>query len=125
MVKRLPEAEQELMMIIWSLEGPVTRADIEAKYDRAKEVMPSTILTLLSRLDKRGFLRTEKQGKVNTYYPLVKREDYLRTESRYILKNMFEDSLTSFAAAAYDGGAIGQEELEELRRFIDSKISER
>ncbi|MCM1466952.1 MAG: BlaI/MecI/CopY family transcriptional regulator [Alistipes sp.] len=124
-MKRLPEAEQELMMIIWSLEEPVTRADIEAKYDKAKEVMPSTILTLLSRLDKRGFLRTEKQGKVNTYYPLVKKEDYLRTESRYILKNMFQDSLTGFAAAAYDGGTISREELEELRRFIDSKISER
>jgi len=124
-MKRLPDAEQELMMIIWELEEPVTRADIEAKLDRAKEVVPSTILTLLSRLDKRGFLRTQKQGKVNVYYPLVKKEDYLSTESRNVLKNLFQNSLTNFAAAAYDGGAISKEELEELRRFIDSKISER
>lgn len=124
-MKRLPDAEQELMMIIWELEEPVTRADIEAKLDRAKEVVPSTILTLLSRLDKRGFLRTQKQGKVNVYYPLVKKEDYLSTESRNVLKNLFQNSLTNFAAAAYDGGTISKEELEELRRFIDSKISER
>ncbi len=124
-MKRLPDAEQELMMIIWELEEPVTRADIEAKLDRAKEIVPSTILTLLSRLDKRGFLRTQKQGKVNVYYPLVKKEDYLSTESRNVLKNLFQNSLTNFAAAAYDGGTISKEELEELRRFIDSKISER
>lgn len=122
-MKRLPEAEQELMMIIWDMEGPVTRVDIEERLDKEKMVVASTILTLLSRLEKRGFLKIEKQGKINLYYPLVKREEYLSAESKKILKNMFQNSLANFAAAAYDGGEISSEEIEELRRFIDSKTT--
>lgn len=122
-MKRLPEAEQEIMLIIWGLDEPVTRTDIEAKLT-SKEVLPNTILKLLSRLDERGFIRTEKAGKMNYYYPLIKKEDYLNQEGNSFLKNMFGNSLTNFAAAMVDGGNISREELEELRRYIDSKLME-
>ena len=55
-MKRLPEAEQELMMIIWEYEEPVSRFQIEEKLDPQKEIAPSTILTLLTRLEKRRCL---------------------------------------------------------------------
>ncbi|MFR3128003.1 MAG: BlaI/MecI/CopY family transcriptional regulator [Blautia sp.] len=73
-MKRLPEAEQELMMIIWEYEEPVSRFQIEEKLDPQKEIAPSTILTLLTRLEKRGFLEKVKNGKSNLYRPLVKKK---------------------------------------------------
>jgi predicted transcriptional regulator len=122
-MKRLPEAEQEIMLIIWELEPPVTRMDIESRL-KSKDVLPNTILKLLSRLDERGFIRTEKSGKINYYYPLVEKEDYLHDAGNSILKNMFGNSLTKFAATMYDGGNISTKELEELRKYIDSKLSD-
>ena len=50
-MKKLPDAELELMMIIWDAEGPVTRMEIEERMDEGREVLPSTILSLLSRLE--------------------------------------------------------------------------
>lgn len=66
-MKRLPDAELELMMIIWDSEQPVSRADIEKKMKGGRSVLPSTVLTLLSRLEKRGFVRREKRGKIRFF----------------------------------------------------------
>ena len=70
-MKRLPDAELELMMIIWDSSQPVSRADIEKKMKKGRSVVPSAVLTLLSRLEKRGFIRREKRGKINYYYSVA------------------------------------------------------
>ena len=49
-MKRLPQSELELMMIIWNADGPITRMEIEARMDPSRKVLPNTILSFLSRL---------------------------------------------------------------------------
>ena len=114
-MKKLPEAEQELMMIIWEYEEPVSRFQIEEKLDPQKEIAPSTILTLLTRLEKRGFLEKVKNGKSNLYRPLVKKEDYTGTVGKNMLDKMFQGSLANFAAALYQGKKLNEKEIEELQ----------
>ena len=36
-MKKLPDAELELMMIIWDAEGPVTRMEIEERMDEGRK----------------------------------------------------------------------------------------
>lgn len=37
-----------------------------------------TVISLMLRLVERGFLRTEKNGKERIYFPLIKKEEYLK-----------------------------------------------
>lgn len=122
-MKRLPDAELELMMIIWNLGGTVTRTDIEQHLKKGRNVVPSTILTLLSRLTERGFLQVSKQGKTNYYTPMVEKKDYQSSTGKSFLKNVFGNSFTNFTVAMYDGGEIGDEDLKALRAFLDEKLS--
>ena len=62
-MKKLPESEQEIMMIIWEYEEPVSRFQVEEKLNVEKNVAPSTILTLLTRLEKKGFIQKVRNGK--------------------------------------------------------------
>ncbi len=66
----------EWLMIIWNIGETVTRTEIEKHLSKDGNVVPSTILTLLSRLTERGFLQTSKQGKTNYYTPLIAKKDY-------------------------------------------------
>lgn len=84
-------------------------------------VVPSTILSLLSRLEKRGFLRKEKQGNVNYYYALVEKAEYLQEEGQRVLDKMFGSSLKNFVTALYDGKGLNEKEIAELRAFIDEQ----
>ena len=121
-MKKLPDAELELMMIIWDAEKPVTRVEIEEKLSEDRDVLPNTILTLLTRLEKRGFLRKVRDGKINYYSALVDKEPYLKEASQGILNRMFKGSLKNFAAALYDGEELSEEDAAELMEFLENKV---
>ena len=118
-MKRLPESELEIMMIIWRHDGPVNRMEIEAGLE--KKVAAPTVLSFLNRLEAKGFVRVEKIGKVNWYTPLVEEEAYLQRESKNILQKLYRNSLKNFVAALYDGDALTQQDMEELADFLEKK----
>lgn len=60
-MKKLPESEQEIMMIIWEYEEPVSRFQVEEKLNVEKNVAPSTILTLLTFGKKRIYSKSEER----------------------------------------------------------------
>lgn len=122
-MKKLPDAELELMMIIWEAEKPVTRVEIEEKLSEDRDVLPNTILALLTRLEKRGFLKKERDGKINYYSALVDKEPYLKEASQGILNRMFKGSLKNFAAALYDGEELSAEDAAELMEFLENKVT--
>ena len=124
-MRKLPEAEQELMMIIWDAEEPISRAEIEERMDGSKDVVPSTILTLLSRLEERGFVRREKRGKINFYSSLVEKEPYLKETGKQMLQKLFKGSLSNFAAALYEDEELSKNDIQELQKFLDSKMGEK
>lgn len=123
-MKKLPDAELELMLIIWEAEEPISRIEIEEKMDKSREVVPSTILSLLSRLEERGFVEREKRGKINYYSALVQKEPYLKETGKNILQKMFGGSLANFAAALYMGEELSQADVEELQKIIDGKTKQ-
>ncbi|MBQ9886327.1 MAG: BlaI/MecI/CopY family transcriptional regulator [Lachnospiraceae bacterium] len=124
-MKKLPDAELELMMIIWDAKEPISRIEIENRMDERRDVVPSTILSLLSRLEDRGFISKEKHGKINYYNALVDKEPYLKETGKSILKRMFGGSLSNFAAALYDGEELSDNDIAELQEFIDSKTAQK
>lgn len=85
-MKRLPDAELELMLMIWEADEPISRIEIDKRLQKGREVAPSTTLTLLSRLEERGFVRREKRGKLNYYSALVQKEPYLKETGRTMLE---------------------------------------
>lgn len=119
-MKRLPESELEIMMIIWKYNRPVNRMEIEEHLE--KDVAAPTILSFLNRLEARGFVSVEKVGKINWYTPLVKEEEYLQKESRNILQKMYQNSLKNFVTALYDGGGLSSQDIEDLRKFMEEKL---
>ncbi len=114
-IKKLPESELEVMLAVWELgDGATSEAVMKLLHKGWKK---TTLLSLLTRLCERGFLSCEKRGKINYYSPLVKKEDYLKTESARLLR-FCSNSVTRLVASLYDGEAIDKNDLEELEKFI-------
>lgn len=118
-IKRLPDSELEIMMIIWEAGKPVSSAYIMEKLQGEKDWAPTTVLNFLARLVERGFLKVEKQGRINIYSAIVEEKDYIEAESKSFLERLHNSSLKSFVAALYDGGALSREDAEDLKRYID------
>jgi len=116
--KRLPDAELAVMQAIWAYEGAVKRAQIEKILQKTHPMAATTLLTLLSRLAERGFVRIEKEGRSAVYTPLVRQEDYLARQSRRFLDTLCGGRVDAFAAALCNG-SLTQEELRQLRELLE------
>lgn len=118
-IKRLPDSELEIMMIIWEAGEPVSSAYLMERLQGEKNWATTTVLNFLARLAERGFLEVKKQGRINIYTPLVAEKDYIESESRSFLERLHKSSLKSFVASLYDGRSISSEDAEELKNYID------
>lgn len=118
-IKRLPDSELEIMMVIWEACKPVSSAYIMEKLRGEKDWAHTTVLNFLSRLVDRGFLEISKHGRFNYYNPLIFEKEYLQKESKTFLEKMHKNSLKSLVASLYDGDAISKEDLEELSKYVD------
>ena len=81
-MRTLPDAELAVMQAVWACEIPAKRVQISAILNKTHPMAPTTLLTVLSRLADKGFLRIEKTGRSAGYWPLVAREDYLAWQGR-------------------------------------------
>lgn len=117
-IPRLPDSELDVMLALWNGHPDMTRMEIEAFVNQKKSLAPTTILSLLSRLEKKNFVSVRKNGKVNLYTALIARSDYQRQESRSVLEKLYGNSLKNFVASLYHGRSIDEKELKELDEFL-------
>ena len=113
-IKKLPDAEFDIMKVVWAMEQPVTTTVIREQLEIEKEWKIQTIVSLMLRLVERGFLRSEKHGKERYYYPLINREDYLKFETGNFLKQYHDSSLFNLINTLYEDEALSDSDIDEL-----------
>lgn len=117
MIQKLPQSELEVMQVIWALSAPVPRAVLEEEVYKVHPMAQTTLLTLVSRLVKKGFIKTEKNGRSSEYTPLVLKDEYIAMESKSFIQKVCGGSVSVFASGLIDSG-ISKEDLEELRKLL-------
>lgn len=119
--KRLPDAELEVMQAVWQIGAAATSNQIWEMVKPNHSWALTTVLGFLTRLVDRGFLSVEKTGRTNWYTAQVEREEYLRWEGESLLNRMYGSSVKNFVASLYDGGSLKEEDLMELRAFLEER----
>ena len=78
----LHELETKIMAAVWEQEEATVRSVTDALADDADGPRSyTTVLTVMTRLDRKGFLDRRREGKKDIYVPAVDREDYMRVRS--------------------------------------------
>lgn len=120
-LKKLPDAEFELMRIIWQNPSPISTNQIIEKMEVGDRRKPQTVLTLLTRLIERGYLRSERVGKERIYTPLVAQEEYLAFESSQFMRRFHANSFVSLVNTLYEGHQMTGEDIQEIRDWLSEK----
>lgn len=113
-MKKLPDAEFDIMKVIWESEPPVTANLIMRKHGDKEGWKVQTAISLMLRLVERGFLRTEKNGKERVYFPLVEKEGYLKFETENFVKKFHDNSVMKFINTMYADKALDGADIAEL-----------
>ena len=124
--KKLPDAELDVMKIIWNWKNdiPITTSQIKEQLDTVRVLNISAVHTLLTRLVDKGFLKTFKQEKNRHYESLIDESDYIAWENKSFLEKLNGNSITKFITRLYDDETITKKDLEDLAAFIEEKTKE-
>lgn len=123
-LKRLPDAELEIMKVIWTNECPISTSQIKDILDKERIWNVSALQTLLNRLIEKEFLDSYKEGKNRYYTPLITEDHYLACENKSFLEKVNGSSITKLIASLYNSNSITKEDLKELSEFISEKTKE-
>ncbi len=74
MVERLTDLESEVMDRVWSARGGVTVRDVRDLLERP--LAYTTVMTVMDRLFRKGWLRRERVGRSYRYQPTLSRSAY-------------------------------------------------
>jgi len=116
----LSKSEEQLMQILWKQKRAFMKDLIEAYED--PRPAPTTIATLLKRMQDKNFVDYKQMGRSREYFPLVKKKDYFAKHVNGLIKNFFNDSAPQFASFFTQETNLTKEELKDLKKIIDQQI---
>lgn len=116
-IKKLPETELELMLALWEADKSVQRNYFNTKFSD-KGWSDSTILTMLARLQEKGFITCEKSGNKNIYSPAISKEEYMQVENSSFLSRLHKGSIKHFVASLADNDGLSASDIDELEQLL-------
>ncbi|NDO47822.1 BlaI/MecI/CopY family transcriptional regulator [Clostridium sp. MD294] len=117
---KISDAEMEIMKIIWNNNNPLTSKQIIELIPN-NQWKTTTVLTLLSRLVDKGFLKAERKGRNHLYSYILSYKEYSKLCSKKLINKFYQGSFKNFFAALYADNEISQEDLYELREMLNKR----
>ena len=116
------ESELAVLRVLWQ-EGPSTVRTVNEVLNQQqseKEIGYTTTLKFMQIMYDKGFLSREKKGKMHVYTPLVSEEDTQQQLLNKLVDTAFHGSAMKLVMQALGNRRSSQQELEEIRDFLDT-----
>ncbi len=119
-IKKLGEAEVEIMQVLWDSAPPVTSNYILKELQGRRRWQLSTLMTSLSRLEHKGFISCDRSTGTNLYSAVITESDYKTKAGKHFLEQLYNNSIQNMVASLYNSKAIKESDLAELRSYLDT-----
>ena len=118
MAGQISESELVLMKIIWKNGGAALYSLIMEELEKDKnEWKSNTVLTLLSRLVEKGFLKIKKIGRRNEYVAVVTEAEYQTMQTHSFLNKVYGGNVKNLVSTLLRQDILSAEELREIESF--------
>jgi predicted transcriptional regulator len=120
----LSKAQLEIMHVVWE-RGEVTVTDVWNVLTRSREVARNTVLTVMERLEKKGWLKRRAAGQTHYYSATLPRAATLGQVVHRLVDAAFAGSAEALVLALLEGRGISAEEARRIRQLIDDAQARR
>ncbi|TLU99512.1 BlaI/MecI/CopY family transcriptional regulator [Dyadobacter luticola] len=117
----LSKAEEQIMEQVWKHEKVFLKDLIDSLPD--PKPASTTVITLLKRMQDKGFIAYNLFGNSRQYYPLVPKTEYFSNHVNGLIKNFFNNSAAQFGSFFAKDANLSTEELEQLREIINEELN--
>ena len=116
-LRNLGEVEQSVMDYIWS-HGPSSAEECRASLAASRPMKDSTVRTVLRRLEEKGYLTHEIEGRTFIYRAADARENVAVRAVKGIIDRFCGGSAEQLVLGMVDNDVLDRKQLERLARKI-------
>ena len=109
----LGELERAVMDRLWAADGALTARAVQDSLDTNPAT--TTVLTVLGRLERKGLVTRERDGRAHRYRPVASREDHVAE----LMNDALDGVPDRGAALARFLGSIPPDERARVRELLD------
>ena len=114
----LAERESELMQVLWE-HGPSTVGEVQ---ERLKDQLAyTTVLTILQKLEKKGYVRYEEPGWSHRFVAAISGENAQRSAVRNLAARLFKGFAALLLTQIISNENLSEEDLKRTRRLIEAR----
>lgn len=115
----ISESERDVLKALWD-HGPGTVREVASLLrESGREWAYTTVMTLLGRLETKGFVTSDKSGFAHVFRPAVSRDDVVQQRLEALADEFCDGEPGPLVLALVQGQRFTAEELAEFRRLID------
>lgn len=111
----LGELERTVMDAVWDAPGPVSAYDVQTSLAaEGRELAVTTLLTVLSRLEKKGFVAADRAVRPFRYTAVASRADHMAE----LMTDVLGESHDRMAVLERFVGSVSDEDAATLRQLL-------
>jgi predicted transcriptional regulator len=114
----LTDAEHRIMNVLWDL-SEATVGDVVERIQGPSRPAYNTVLTLLRILERKGYVRHEKQGRAFTYAPIVNRIEARRGALTHLLSRFFNGSREQLVMDLLGHDDVDADQLAQVKTLLN------
>lgn len=113
----LTNSEWYVLDCLWD-HSPMTVMQLVAALGEKVGWAKSTTITTLRRMEDKGLIRCEMEGRTRYYFPLVERKQAEIRETRSFLDKVYRGSVGLMVSAMAQDRALSKEEIDQLYAIL-------
>jgi predicted transcriptional regulator len=113
----LGDLQYAIMRVLWD-EGEASAARVLEALPKVDRRAPTTIATMLSKMERKGVVEHRVEGRVFVYRPTVSRQEVHRTMVGDLMDRLFEGDVTALVSHLLSEREVDPDELAQLSRLI-------
>ena len=117
---RLGDLQLAIMHILWS-RGEASSSQVHAALFEEHGLAPTTISTMLRKMEAKGVLKHRREGRQFIYAPAVREEDVKETMVGELVGRLFRGDTAALVNHLLTEGDIDSAELAALRTRIEGE----
>lgn len=117
----LSQSEWLVMECLW--EHPHTLMELVASLGKRVGWSKSTVATMVRRMEEKGIIRYEEQGRTKIFSPALSREDVTARETQNLLQRAYNGSIGMLVSAMAQSRSLTKADIDELYEIL-KKVEE-
>ena len=114
--KILSASEWQVMEYLWK--EPHTLMELVAALSQSAGWSKSTVATMVRRMEEKGLIGYEEQGRTKIFYPIPSREEVTARETKNLLQRAYNGSIGMLVNAMAQHKGLTKADIDELYEIL-------